>query len=117
MLDSYMSTALTDSFGSPHPSSNINGSSASASVNFTQYLTMFGEHLSELDEAAELNEAFECFDEKDDGVIDAAELRYWLKEVGDRMTDAEVRRQRHWCVLLRKRLTHVLSLLVRECSG
>ncbi len=81
LLDSYMTSASTSSDGR---------SSAASSVNFTQFLTMFGEHLSELDEAAELTEAFECFDEKDDGVLDAGELRYWLKEVGDRMTDQEV---------------------------
>lgn len=35
--------------------------------------------------------AFECFDERDEGKIDAGELRYWLSEVGDRMKDEEVR--------------------------
>lgn len=80
-----MASALTDG-----PSA-VSGANGSPSVNFTQFLTMFGEHLSELDEAFELSEAFASFDEKDDGVLDAAELRYWLKEVGDRMTDAEVR--------------------------
>lgn len=34
--------------------------------------------------------AFECFDERDEGKIDAGELRYWLGEVGDRMQDEEV---------------------------
>lgn len=96
---------------------------AEQAINFTQFLTMFGEHLSEvgprletttlymlpmycvshtsvplhlhcllaqMDEAPTLLDAFECFDEKDDGVIDAAEMRYWLSEVGDRMTDEEV---------------------------
>lgn len=43
-----------------------------------------------LDEAVDLVAAFECFDERDEGKIDAGELRYWLGEVGDRMTDAEV---------------------------
>lgn len=79
-----MASALTDG-----PSA-VSGANGAPSVNFTQFLTMFGEHLSELDEAFELSEAFASFDEKDDGVLDAAELRYWLKEVGDRMTDAEV---------------------------
>lgn len=73
-------------------------------INFTQFLTMFGEHLSEMDEAATLLDAFECFDEKDDGVIDADEMRYWLSEVGDRMTDAEVRAEQ-----LMMRGTRVLS--------
>lgn len=66
-------------------------SDGTPTVNFTQFLTMFGEHLASLDEAAELMESFSCFDERDEGLTDAAELRYWLKEVGDRMTDDEVR--------------------------
>lgn len=44
-----------------------------------------------LDEGPDLVAAFECFDEQDDGKIDAGELRYWLSEVGDRMKDEEVR--------------------------
>ncbi|KDN49947.1 EF-hand [Tilletiaria anomala UBC 951] len=85
-LDAYMSSAFADSYTSEA------SAMSSAGVNFTQFLTMFGTHLSELDEAHELSEAFACFDEKDDGVLDAAELRYWLKEVGDRMTDSEIDR-------------------------
>lgn len=61
-------------------------------VNFTQFLTMFGEHLAELDDQTVLTEAFECFDEKDVGKIDAAELRFWLSEVGDKMTESEIDR-------------------------
>lgn len=44
-----------------------------------------------MDDAATLSEAFACFDEKDQGVVDAAELRQWLGGVGDKMSDAEVR--------------------------
>lgn len=47
----------------------------------------------QLDEAPDLLAAFECFDERDEGTIDAGELRYWLGEVGDRMSDDEVRRE------------------------
>ncbi|PWN93737.1 EF-hand [Acaromyces ingoldii] len=68
------------------------GEGATEKVNFTQFLTMFGEHLSELDEASDLVAAFECFDERDEGKIDAGELRYWLGEVGDRMQDEEIDR-------------------------
>ena len=69
-----------------------NGNSANAGVNFTQFLTMFGEHLAELDDQTVLMEAFECFDEKDVGKIDAQELRFWLSQVGDKMTDKEIDR-------------------------
>lgn len=69
-----------------------NASSATAGVNFTQFLTMFGEHLAELDDQTVLMEAFECFDEKDVGKIDAQELRFWLSQVGDKMSDKEIDR-------------------------
>ncbi|KAN0060595.1 hypothetical protein ACQY0O_007247 [Thecaphora frezii] len=78
LLDSYSTSAL--------------GGDHNGSINFTQFLTMFGQHLAELDEAATLKEAFECFDEKDDGWIETNELRYWLGEVGDRMSDSEIDR-------------------------
>lgn len=65
---------------------------ASKDVNFTQFLTMFGEHLAELDDQTVLMEAFECFDEKDVGKIDAHELRFWLSQVGDKMSDREIDR-------------------------
>ncbi|GAC96046.1 hypothetical protein PHSY_003625 [Pseudozyma hubeiensis SY62] len=64
----------------------------SAGVNFTQFLTMFGEHLAELDDQTVLMEAFECFDEKDVGRIEAEELRFWLSQVGDKMSDREIDR-------------------------
>jgi hypothetical protein len=47
-------------------------------------------HILQLDEGPDLVAAFECFDEHDEGKIDAGELRYWLSEVGDRMRDEEV---------------------------
>ncbi|KAL9938612.1 hypothetical protein V8E36_002331 [Tilletia maclaganii] len=68
------------------------GAEGNETINFTQFLTMFGEHLAELDEASDLIEAFECFDERDDGVIETGEMRYWLSEVGDRMSDKEIDR-------------------------
>ncbi|CAO1637669.1 unnamed protein product [Sympodiomycopsis kandeliae] len=61
-------------------------------INFTQFLTMFGEHLDSLDDASVLIDAFECFDEKDVGWIDADEIRSWLSSVGDRMNDQEIDR-------------------------
>ncbi|SNX81994.1 related to Myosin regulatory light chain 2-A, smooth muscle isoform [Melanopsichium pennsylvanicum] len=67
-------------------------SSNSAGLNFTQFLTMFGEHLAELDDERVLMDAFECFDEKDEGKINADELRFWLSQVGDKMTDKEIDR-------------------------
>lgn len=54
------------------------------------FLTMMGEHLLELDSEAELLEAFESFDENDDGKVKCDEIRKWLSEVGDRMDQSEV---------------------------
>jgi myosin regulatory light chain 12 len=59
-------------------------------VNFTMFLTMMGEHLLELDSEAELLEAFESFDENDDGKVRCDEMRKWLSEVGERMDQTEV---------------------------
>jgi myosin regulatory light chain 12 len=59
-------------------------------VNFTMFLTMMGEHLLELDSEAELLEAFECFDEGDNGKVKCDEMRRWLSEVGERMDQQEV---------------------------
>jgi len=61
-------------------------------VNFTMFLTMMGEHLLELDAEAELLEAFECFDENDEGKVKCEELRKWLGEVGERMDTHEIDR-------------------------
>ncbi|CAO1637091.1 unnamed protein product [Parajaminaea phylloscopi] len=82
-FESSMAGSMSDASGTGQGSEGIN---------FTQFLTMFGDHLSEMDDAASLLDAFECFDEKDDGVIDVEEMRYWLSEVGDRMSDAEIDR-------------------------
>lgn len=90
---------MLDNLGLPsHPAAvasyfhTPSSSNSSAGVNFTQFLTMFGEHLAELDDQTVLTEAFECFDEKDAGKIDATELRFWLSQVGDKMSDGEIDR-------------------------
>lgn len=54
------------------------------------FLTMMGEHLLELDAEPELLEAFESFDENDEGKVKVDEMRRWLSEVGDRMDQKEV---------------------------
>lgn len=44
----------------------------------------------ELDPEHDILEAFACFDEGDKGWVDVREMRQWLSELGDRMTDKEV---------------------------
>jgi myosin regulatory light chain 12 len=91
------------------PSGSSSTSLQPRSINFAQFLTLFGQKLLELDTEQEILEAFACFDEDNDGLIDVpkrkgsshqdeadrvgepAGLRGWLKEYGDRMTDREVR--------------------------
>lgn len=60
-------------------------------VNFPMFLTMMGERLFEFDTEAELVEAFECFDENDTGIVKVDEIKKWLSEMGDRMSEEEVR--------------------------
>lgn len=59
-------------------------------VNFPMFLTMMGERLFEFDSEVELVEAFECFDENDTGTVKVDEVRKWLAEYGDRMSEGEV---------------------------
>lgn len=50
-----------------------------------------GERLLSLDEEHDMLEAFACFDDGDKGYVMVDEVRPVLKEMGDRMTDEEVR--------------------------
>ena len=59
-------------------------------VNFPMFLTMMGERLFEFDSEAELVEAFECFDENDSGTVKVDEMKKWLSEFADRMSEEEV---------------------------
>jgi myosin regulatory light chain 12 len=59
-------------------------------INFAMFLTMMSEHLFEFDAEAELVEAFSSFDESDSGTVRCDEIRKWLSETGDRMSQSEV---------------------------
>lgn len=59
-------------------------------INFTQFLTMMGEHLIHLDHEHDLLEAFACFDDGDKGWVDTSEVRKHLAEMGDHMSQDEV---------------------------
>lgn len=54
------------------------------------FLTMMGEHLYDFDTEQELMEAFECFDENDTGMVKSDEMRKWLSDVGEKMSQTEV---------------------------
>ncbi|KAF8506570.1 EF-hand [Russula emetica] len=61
-------------------------------INFAMFLTMMSEHLFEFDAEAELLEAFSSFDESDSGMVRCDEIRKWLGETGDRMSQGEIDR-------------------------
>jgi myosin regulatory light chain 12 len=74
--------------GSSQPTSTED--SRDRGVNFAMFLTMMSEHLFEFDAEAELLEAFSSFDESDSGMVRCDEIRKWLSESGDRMSQGEV---------------------------
>ena len=65
-------------------------SEAPGSINFTMFLTLMGEKLSGTDSEHEISQAFECFDEKKTGFINAELFREYMTTMGDRFTDEEV---------------------------
>jgi myosin regulatory light chain 12 len=83
-------TAHITSLLASRPASKDSKSLSPGGINFALFLTMMSEHLSELDTEMDLLEAFACFDEGDKGWIDQKELREWLRDVGDRMSQDEV---------------------------
>jgi Ca2+-binding EF-hand superfamily protein len=62
----------------------------SGTINFTIFLTLFGERMSGTDPEHEILSAFEAFDERKTGFIDADMLRDALMTMGERFTDEEV---------------------------
>jgi myosin regulatory light chain 12 len=65
-------------------------SAADRGINFTMFLTMMSERLFDFDTEEELVEAFGCFDEEDTGMVKVEEMRKWLSEVGERMSQEEI---------------------------
>uniref|UniRef100_A0A5S6QAB1 EF-hand domain-containing protein n=1 Tax=Trichuris muris TaxID=70415 RepID=A0A5S6QAB1_TRIMR len=63
---------------------------APGSINFTMFLTMFGEKLTGTDPLEVIRNAFQCFDEEGTGYINEDLLRELLTTMGDRYTDEQV---------------------------
>jgi Ca2+-binding EF-hand superfamily protein len=59
-------------------------------INFTMFLTMFGEKLNGTDPEDVIKNAFACFDEENKGFINEDRLRDLLTTMGDRFTEEEV---------------------------
>ena len=59
-------------------------------INFTMFLTMFGEKLNGTDPEDVIKNAFACFDDQGTGKINEDYLRELLTTMGDRYTDEQV---------------------------
>ena len=59
-------------------------------INFTMFLTMFGERLQGTDPEDVIKNAFGCFDEENVGVLHEDRLRELLTTIGDRYTDTTI---------------------------
>jgi Ca2+-binding EF-hand superfamily protein len=59
-------------------------------INFTMFLTMFGEKLNGTDPEDVIKNAFACFDDENKGFINEDRLRELLTTMGDRFTEEEV---------------------------
>lgn len=62
-------------------------------INFTMFLTMFGEKLNGTDPEDVIKNAFSCFDIQNTGYINEDKLRELLMTMGDRFTEEEVCKQ------------------------
>merc|ERR1712110_331084 len=63
---------------------------APGAINFTMFLTLFGERLQGTDPEDVIKNAFGCFDEENQGLIHEDRLRELLTTMGDRFTEEEV---------------------------
>ncbi|CAM9427431.1 myosin regulatory light chain 12A-like [Petromyzon marinus] len=63
---------------------------ASGPINFTMFLTMFGEKLNGTDPEDVIRNAFACFDEDGTGRINEDHFRELMTTMGDRFSDAQV---------------------------
>ncbi|KAM7442435.1 Myosin regulatory light polypeptide 9 [Porites harrisoni] len=70
-------------------------SEASGAINFTMFLTLFGEKMNGTDPEDVIRNAFACFDEEGTGKVDEDRLVNLLQSVGDRFTDTEIDEMLH----------------------
>jgi len=63
---------------------------APGAINFTMFLTLFGERLQGTDPEDVIRNAFSCFDEDQRGSLNEDYLRELLTTLGDRFTQEEV---------------------------
>ncbi|XP_014671255.1 PREDICTED: myosin regulatory light chain 12B-like [Priapulus caudatus] len=63
---------------------------APGAINFTMFLTLFGERLNGTDPEDVIKNAFACFDEDGKGTVNEDYLRELLTSMGDRFSDDDV---------------------------
>jgi len=81
------------SLGRQPPDSEIDAMLAEASgpINFTMFITLFGDKVAGVDPEATITNAFKLFDKEATGKLDEANLRQLLTGVGsDKLTDDEL---------------------------
>lgn len=59
-------------------------------INFTMFLTLFGERLQGTDPEEVIRNAFACFDEENTGVLHEDKLRELLSTMGERFSDEDI---------------------------
>ncbi|KAI3383830.1 hypothetical protein SNEBB_010248 [Seison nebaliae] len=68
---------------------------AKGSINFTMFLTLFGEKLNGTDPEEVIRNAFQCFDDDNSGKINEERLKELLLTTGDYYTENEVEQLFH----------------------
>lgn len=63
---------------------------ANGAINFTMFLTLFGEKLNGTDPEDVIRNAFACFDEEQSGTMKEDKLVDLLQTLGDRFSDTEI---------------------------
>mmetsp|Transcript_6144 Transcript_6144/g.10526 ORF Transcript_6144/g.10526 Transcript_6144/m.10526 type:complete len:314 (+) Transcript_6144:44-985(+) len=59
-------------------------------IDFPEFLTMMARKMKDTDSEEEILEAFKVFDKDGNGLISAAELRYIMTNLGEKLTDEEL---------------------------
>ncbi|XP_044477063.1 calmodulin-like [Mangifera indica] len=60
-------------------------------IDFPEFLNLMARKLKDTDSEEELKEAFKVFDKDQNGFISAAELRHVMANLGEKLTDEEVK--------------------------
>jgi len=82
-------------------------------INFTMFLTLFGERLQGTDPEDVIKNAFGCFDEENSGIMNEERLRELLTTMGDRFTDEEVKYDSP-AILTGHHTLHVFKICVKS---